>query len=70
MANKNNNQINNAELNKGNILEILIYYFYYEKDFNEKKLNNFNNTTSYYYLIEQKWLDDFLAHYEYQKLID
>lgn len=64
---KNNNQINNSETNKGNLLEILIYYFYYEKDFNEKKLKIFNKNKSYYYLINPKWFDDFLAHYKYQK---
>ena len=66
--NNNMNQINNTELFNEKIFEILLYFFYYKKHFNEKGINIFNDNNNDYYLINPKWFDDFLAHYEYQNL--
>ena len=64
----NINQIDNIELYKTKILEILITFFYYEKYFIENKNQIFNENNNNYYLINQEWFNNYYEQYEYINL--
>ena len=67
--NSGNNNKNDIDENaKKEIIKIFINIFYYLKYLNDEKEKIYNENNNSFYLVNIEWFNNFLEHYDYQKI--